>query len=95
MGLGRGLVRAAGSLGARGDPELREAYEAMEPAFLVVVELIRARGEEGMTQEEVARRMGTRRSLISRVEQMETTPTLRTVHALATALGRQLQIRFL
>jgi transcriptional regulator with XRE-family HTH domain len=75
-------------------PELREEYEAMRPAFLVARELLRIRAEEGLSQNDVAKRMGSSQSVISRLERMETIPNLRTVNDVARALGCELDIRF-
>ncbi len=77
------------------DPELAAAYEESEPAFQVAKELIRIRHERGISQSEVARRMGTAPSVISRLEKMETRPTLATVFALARALACAVEIRFI
>jgi len=76
------------------DPHLADAYAASEPAYLVAREVINARGELGVSQAELARRMGTSQSVISRLENMEGSPNLRTVVALAEALGRKVQLRF-
>jgi transcriptional regulator with XRE-family HTH domain len=77
------------------DPELRKLTEAGEPAFQVAKELIRIRAERGLSQSEVARRMKTSASVISRLEKMESRPTLATVYALAKALGCEVEIRFI
>lgn len=76
------------------DPELREVYEASEPAYLVAREVIRTRGELGISQAELARRMGTSQSVVSRLENMEGSPNLKTVLALAKAMGRRVDLRF-
>jgi transcriptional regulator with XRE-family HTH domain len=76
------------------DPEVRAAYEEMGPAYLVARELLRVRGDLNITQAELARRVGTSQSVISRLENMETSPNLRTVVELAQALGRRLELRF-
>jgi transcriptional regulator with XRE-family HTH domain len=76
-------------------PELAAALEEGEPAFQVTREIIRARREEGISQAELARRMRTTQSVVSRLESMETTPNLRTVFAAAKALGRRADLRFL
>jgi transcriptional regulator with XRE-family HTH domain len=61
----------------------------------VAKELIRIRAERGLSQSEVARRMKTSASVISRLEKMESRPTLATVYALAKALGCEVEIRFI
>ena len=76
------------------DPELRAEYDELEPAYLVARELLRVRSELGISQAELARRVGTAQSVISRLENMEGSPNLRTVVSLAKALGRHVELRF-
>lgn len=76
------------------DPELAAAYAESEPAYLVAREVIRARAELGISQAELARRMETSQSVISRLENMEGSPNLKTVLALAKALDRKVELRF-
>jgi len=78
----------------RDDPELREAYEDLAPAYLVARELVAARSRLRISQGEVAKRAGTTQAVVSRIERMETIPNLRTVHAIARALGCRLDLRF-
>ena len=48
--------------------EFRAEYEKLRPRYEAVGQIIRARKEQNMTQEELARRIGTQRSNISRLE---------------------------
>lgn len=79
---------------ASDDPELREAYADIEPAFMVAREVLRTRSELGISQAELARRMGTSQSVVSRLENMDGSPNLKTVLALAEALGQRVELRF-
>lgn len=76
------------------DPELERAYEAGKPAYIVSREILRARADLGISQAELARRMGSAQSVVSRLENMEGSPNMRTVFALAKALGREVELRF-
>jgi ribosome-binding protein aMBF1 (putative translation factor) len=61
---------------------------------VLVADLVAARMATGMTQEDVAARMGTTRSVISRLESgVHTCPTLRTIEKYAVAVGGQIEIR--
>jgi len=75
-------------------PELRQAYEESEPAYLLASAMLRARSDLGITQAELARRMGTSQSVVSRLENMDSSPTLRTVVKVAKALGCEVELRF-
>lgn len=50
------------------DPAFRRAYEASEKAFQGFDEILKARFEAGLTQEDVARRMGTSQAAVARLE---------------------------
>ena len=75
------------------DPETRAAYDAMADEFDMARELIAARGRAGVTQGEVAQRMGTTQSVIARLESGTRTPSLRTVQRYAHALGGRAVVR--
>ncbi len=65
----------------------REAYLALEDEFSVAHELIAARVKAGLTQADVAARMGTTQSVIARMESGRTLPSLRTLSRYAQAVG--------
>ena len=51
-----------------------------------------SREQVGMTQEEVARRLGTKKSVISRIETRAEDIRLSTVRKYAKALGKQMKL---
>ncbi len=60
----------------------------------LVADLVAARVAAGMTQEEVAARMWTTRSVVSRLESgVRTRPTLTTIERYAVAVGATVEIR--
>ena len=69
------------------DKATREAYLTLEDEFSVAYELIAARVKAGLTQAEVAARMGTTQSVIARMESGRTLPSLRTLSRYAHAVG--------
>lgn len=69
------------------DPEARTEYDDLEEEFAVASELIAARARAGLSQAEVATRMGTTQSTIARLESGRTLPSLRTLHRYAAATG--------
>ena len=50
------------------DPSIRAAYDAQAEEFALARELIAARTEAGLTQADVAERMGTTQSTVARLE---------------------------
>lgn len=75
-------------------PEYRAEYEATREAFALQRELIRIRQEAHLTQSELASRMGTRQSNISRIESGSCNPDLSTLRAYAQSCGKTLKIEF-
>ena len=50
------------------DPRVRKAYDDTAPEFEIARELIAARARAGLTQAQVASRMGTTQSAVARLE---------------------------
>ena len=69
------------------DPKVSEAFEEMDPEFEVAHALIGARVEAGLTQEEVAKRMGTTQSVVARLEGGRTLPSIKSLYRYAEATG--------
>ena len=78
----------------REDPEFVAAYDALEDEFAVASALIAARARAAMTQEEVAKAMGTTQAVIARLESGRTMPSTRTLERFAKATPTRLRIRF-
>lgn len=72
------------------DPKLKAEYDKLQPQFAV----LRARIEKGLTQQELARKIGTKQSVISRLESGRSNPSVGFLKRLATALSLHLEIRF-
>lgn len=72
------------------DPKLRAEYAKLQPEFA----LIRARIEKGLTQEDLAKRIGTKQSVISRLESGKRNPSIAFLQKLAQALNSYLEIKF-
>lgn len=68
------------------DTDTRAEYDAMASEFSMTRELIAARGRAGLTQGEVAQRMGTTQSVIARLEGGRM-PSIRTLQRYAQAVG--------
>jgi transcriptional regulator with XRE-family HTH domain len=73
------------------DPEFKKAWEETEAAFQVAQQVIRLRKENGWTQQELAERLGTTQSVISRIENMENV-SVEYLGRIARTFGRRLKI---
>ena len=76
------------------NPAFRKEYEATRVEFEIARAVIRARLEKGLTQKQLAAKLHTRQSVISRVERANTTPSLSFLKRFATALNTTLQVQF-
>ena len=76
-------------------PSVKRAYEGVAEEFDFLDEVLRARADAGLTQAEVAARVGTTQSAIARLESAGTrhSPSIATLQRYAKALGRKVQIR--
>lgn len=75
-------------------PEARKAYEDLQPEFAIVQALIDARVKKKISQEELAKRMGTGQAVISRLENANASPSLSLIKRLANALGLKVELKF-
>ncbi len=74
------------------DKEIRRAYEKLEPEFILIKMIIKRRIERGLTQKELAQRIGTRQSAVSRLESGVYNPSLSFLQKVADALDTRLKI---
>lgn len=76
------------------EAKYRKAYEALEGEFALARAVIQARDRAGLTQMELARKMGTTQPVVARLESGRTRPSIRTLERLAEATGSRLLISF-
>lgn len=76
------------------NPEFKKLYEESQPEFEIAKAIIRARIERKMTQKDLAKKMHTTQSVISRVEQARTSSSISFLKRVAKALNASLQIHF-
>ena len=75
------------------DPEFRRAYEELEPEFELVRQLIGLRIKRGVSQTELARRVGVKQPSIARLEGRGKTTNLSFLGRVAKALDARLEVR--
>lgn len=74
------------------DEKFAEGFDEGYEQFKVGVMLCQVRESAGLTQEELAHRLKTKKSTISRIENHAENIRLSTLERTATALGKQLQV---
>jgi len=76
------------------DPKVKDEYDALAPLFDIKKQLINARLNNGLTQDEIAKKIGTSKTSISRLESLNNAfmPNVGTLIKYAEALGFRLNI---
>lgn len=79
-------------------PGVRAAYDALEDEYMALRAILAIRHEAGLTQAQVAERMGTTASAVSRLEASlsseKHSPSFATLRKYAAAFGKRLVISF-
>jgi DNA-binding XRE family transcriptional regulator len=81
----------------KADPAFRAAYDALEDEFAALAALLAARKDAGLTQADVAARMGVSQPVLARIESSlgsrKHSPSLETLRRYAGACGKKLVIQ--
>jgi len=79
--------------------KVQAAYGEMVPEFALLRQMLKARQKAGLSQAEVAERMGTKAPAITRLESSlgngKHSPSLATLQKYASAVGCELQVKFI
>ena len=73
------------------DPELSQMWDESRMEYNILGELVKLRKEKGLSQTELAELTGNRQQVISRIENKENSPTLKTLCGILGALGYDIQ----
>lgn len=76
------------------NPAVKVEYDRLGPVYELVGTMMEARHNAGLTQKDVAARMGTTQSVIARLESARHLPSLDLLTRYAAALGRRVSISF-
>lgn len=81
------------------NPEAKAEYDALEEEFAIFDELLKARMNAGLTQTEVAEKMGTKTPAIARLEagggNKQHSPSISTLQKYAKAVGCHVEIKLI
>lgn len=77
------------------DEEFAREWEEQSTERNVMRQIMEARMEEGLTQQELAERCGMKASSLCRLENGNGNPSLATLEKIARGLGRRLEINFI
>ncbi|GBD87881.1 helix-turn-helix protein [bacterium BMS3Abin03] len=78
---------------------VKKEYDRLEPEFTLLREMLRARNKAGLTQAQIAERMGTKPPSITRLESSLTSgkhsPSLATIKKYLEVLNCRLEIKII
>ena len=74
------------------DPEFKKAYDDLGPEFALIEKIIELRINHGLTYAQLAKRIGTKQSAISRFENGSSNPSLAFLRKLAKGLDVKLKV---
>ncbi|MCL2362930.1 MAG: helix-turn-helix domain-containing protein [Defluviitaleaceae bacterium] len=74
------------------DSELKHMWENSRMEYTILGELIKIRKAHGLTQAELAENAGIKQQVISRIENKENSPTLKTICSLLNAMDYEIQL---
>ncbi|MBT4124347.1 MAG: helix-turn-helix transcriptional regulator [Candidatus Pacebacteria bacterium] len=76
------------------DPEFKKEYDLLEPEFAIIEAILKKRIESGLSQKQLAEKIGTKQSAISRIENGNANPSLKFLQKIAKGLDTKLKISF-
>lgn len=74
------------------DPALKAEYDALKPQYDLIRAVIGARIKKNMSQRQLAEKIGTKQSNISRFESGNSNPSLAFIQKIAAALDLEVSI---
>ncbi len=77
------------------DPEFKKEWDALEPQYQIIKAMLKSRAETSLTQKQLADITGIPQADISRLENGNANPSLRTLQRLAEGMGMKLKLEFI
>lgn len=74
--------------------KIKKEYERLRPEYEILDKIISLRVESSLTQEELANKLNTKQSAISRLERGMINPTMTFLNKLAIVFGKKLVVEF-
>ena len=77
------------------DKQIKKAYDELGPEFALIEMIIKKRLNQGITQKQLAEKIGTKQPVISRLESGTYNPSIKVLHRVAEALDAELSVKIL
>lgn len=75
------------------NPQVAQEYKKLASRYQLISQLIEARTKKGLTQEELAKKIGTKQSAIARLESGSANPTISFLEKISQAIGSRLIVQ--
>ena len=76
------------------NPRIKAEYDRLQPEFALIDALIQARAKKNLTQKQLAKKIGTKQSAISRLESFDANPSFKFLKKVAKAFDAKLVVQF-
>jgi len=77
------------------NPEYRREYDALEEEFALIAAMLDARQKSGLTQAQVAERMGVKQPVVAKIESGKSNVSFDTLKRYAHATGCKVKVEFI
>ncbi len=74
------------------DPKFREAYDRISPEMEIAFAIAEARHRAHLSQQQLAKKLGTSQSMVARWERGKSAPSTRTLRRVAKATSSRLHV---
>lgn len=74
------------------DSNVKAEYKRLEPEYVLARELVKARLDKRLTQEELAKKIGVKQEYIARLESGFANPTLSTINRVTKVLDKKIKL---
>lgn len=74
------------------NPATKREFDRLAPRYAIISQLIAARIKKGMTQQDVADKIGTKQSAIARLEAGNVNPSVDFIQKIAQVMGYTLSV---
>lgn len=76
------------------NPQVKKEYDKLQPEFAIIGAIIEARMKKGMTQGEIAKKIGTHQSAIARLESGRANPSIKFLQKIANGFDMDVKLMF-
>lgn len=74
------------------NPQFKKEYDALEPEYRLMKAIVERRADTGITQAALAARIGTKQSVVARLESGRANPSIAFLKKVADALDADLDV---